>query len=52
MTILRQFSNFAPLPPPHFEDNWIFKTFHQFHIYQTWIGKNLAGLVHSKQNYT
>ena len=24
MTVLGYFSNFAPLPPPHFEDNWIF----------------------------
>ena len=30
-------------PPPHFEGNWIFLTLHEFLIYQTWIGKNLAG---------
>ena len=43
MTILRHFSKFAPLSPLHFEDNWIFLTFHRFLIYQTWIRKNLAG---------
>ena len=43
MTILRQFSNFAPLPPPHFEDNWIPLTFHRFLIYQNWISRNLVG---------
>ena len=37
-------SNFAPLPQPHFEDNCIFLTFHRFHIYQTWISKNVAGV--------
>ena len=25
MTIFRHFSEFVPLPPPHFEDNWILK---------------------------
>ena len=44
-------SNFAPVPPPHFQDNWIFLTFHQFLIYQTWAEKNWLVLVHSKQSY-
>ena len=43
MAILRHVYNFAPLPPPHFEDNWILLTFHLFLIYRSWIGKNLAG---------
>ena len=51
MTILRQFSNFAPLSPPHFEDNWIFLTFHQFLIYQAWITKIWLVLVYSEQSY-
>ena len=43
MAILSHFFNFDPLPPLHFEDNWIFLTFYLFLIYQTWISKNLAG---------
>ena len=41
---------FEPIPqldpslvPPHFEDNWIFLTFHLSLIYRNWISKNLAG---------
>ena len=33
----------CPLPPPHFEDNWIFLFFHRFLMYRTWIRKYLAG---------
>ena len=41
---LAHFSNFSPLPPLHFLNNWIFLTFNRFLIYQTWISKGLAGL--------
>ena len=53
MTTVRHFSKFAPLHPPHFEDNWIFQTFHCFLIYQTWISKNSKiwfVLVYSKKS--
>ena len=44
MAILRHFFN-LPFPPPHFEDNWIFLTFHLFLIYRACIRTNLAGFV-------
>ena len=43
MTILRHFSNFAPLPPPQFEDNWIFFNFPSISYLSNLDEQNLAG---------
>ena len=52
-TIFQRISQICPSLPPHFEDNWILLTFHQYLIYRAWISKNLAWLVmvHSKQSF-
>ena len=43
LTVFETLFQLWPLRPPHFEDNWMFLTFHRFPVYQTWISKNLAG---------
>ena len=51
MAILRHFFNFAPLIPPHFEDNWIFLTFPYFLFIELGLAKIWQVLVQSKQSY-